>query len=277
MSLSTEPVKPQRIAPEQHERIWGSTQLEPWFPNPSGKVGEVWFREPASSVLVKFIFATENLSVQVHPDDALAQQLGHPCGKTEMWHILRTEPEAQIALGFRSPVTPDQVRRAAADGSIMDLVRWIPVFPGQTWFVPAGTVHAIGAGVALCEVQQNSDLTYRLFDYGRGRELHLDQSMRALNLGSQDPQPQPTGGVLVECPFFQVSRIDVAGQTAVPPSSLAIALAGSGTLGGLPFREGEVFATGGNRPLQLTGRASVLSVLTKTSEGPDQARSQGQP
>jgi len=271
MISSDELLRPNRLPPEFHQRIWGSVHLEPWFPNTPHNVGEVWFRQPDSPVLVKFIFATENLSIQVHPDDTLAQRYGFPQGKTEMWHILRAAPEAKIALGFNQVVTANQVRRAAGDGSIMELVRWIPVFPGQTWFIPAGAVHAIGAGVALCEVQQNSDLTYRLYDYGRGRELHLDQSIAAVDLSYRSAQPTLGLGVVVDCPFFQVTKAEIKRAGTSAPASLAIVLWGAGTLNGAPCRQGEVFATPSSQLLQFSGNASLLTVLTKTSTDPIQA------
>ena len=182
MNSSENLANPVALKPEPHERIWGSNRLEPWFPNTTKKIGEVWFRQAESAVLVKFLFATENLSVQVHPNDAMARRCGHARGKTEMWHILSAEPNARIAVGFQSTVTKEQVRSAAADGSIMGLLRWIPVQPGQSWFIPAGAVHAVGAGVTLCEIQQNSDLTYRLHDFGRGRDLHIEDSLQAADL-----------------------------------------------------------------------------------------------
>ncbi len=264
MISSPEAAKPHRLTPQPHPRIWGSTQLEPWFPNPPEKTGEVWFAQPDSTVLVKFIFTTENLSVQVHPGDAMAQQEGHARGKTEMWHILKAAPEAKIALGFESTVTRDQVASAAKDGSIMHLLRWIPVHPGETWFVPAGAVHAIGAGVTLCEVQQNSDVTYRLFDYGRGRDLHLAQSLRAADLAFSAPAPHTGTGVHVDSSYFQVARLDLKGEVVVNGASLAIILEGSGQLKDLPFRQGEVFSLAPDAAYTLTGDAALLTVSTRT-------------
>ena len=125
-------------------------------------------------LLVKLLFTSDNLSVQVHPGDAYAREHHNSRGKTEMWHILRAEPEAKIALGLRERVTPERLREAAQSGEIMELLNWVPARPGDTFFVPAGTIHAIGGGLALCEMQQHSDITYRLYDYGRPRELHLE-------------------------------------------------------------------------------------------------------
>ena len=261
MNLLGALTKPEQILPVLRERIWGSTHLSPWFPDPPHKIGEVWFPHPALDVLVKFLFTTENLSVQVHPGDSLARQQGFPRGKTEMWHILRAAPSAQIALGFAETVTPNQVRRASADESIMGLLRWIPVHQGQTWFIPAGAVHAIGAGITLCEIQQDSDLTYRLYDYGRERPLHLEESLSALDLSFQTPGPQSATNPLVDCPYFQVNLLRVEGNTVTDRSaSVVIAVEGEGLLESIPFKQGQVFRVPHGCTLQLSGRALLLTV-----------------
>src|SRR6266849_1343486 len=128
---------------------------------------EVWF-EGSSDIplLVKYIFTTAKLSVQVHPDDAYARSQGSPRGKTEMWHVLSAQPGAKIAAGFREAISEQRLREAALTGEIVDLLAWHEACPGDTFFIPAGTVHAIGEGLTLWEIQQNSDLTYRLYDYG---------------------------------------------------------------------------------------------------------------
>ena len=267
MSSSKKPGKPapERLEPEFHPRIWGSLHLEPFFPDQEQKIGEVWFRESDSTVLVKFLFTTDHLSVQVHPDDALAQQSGFPRGKTEMWHILRHDPGAQIALGFKREVTSKEVRAAALDGSISNLLCWRPVAAGQTWFIPAGTVHALGAGITLCEVQQNSDLTYRLFDYNRGRELHLDESLRAMSCAASDAEPvSNTKGKLVDCPHFQVSRVEASGVHSALQANLAVVLQGKATLGGTPVVAGEVWKLDPSWPQPFAGSAELLTVLTRT-------------
>ena len=125
----------------------------------------------------------------MHPDDEFAARTKNSRGKTEMWHILRADPGAQIALGFRRPITPERLRGASISGEIEQLLHWVDVQPGQTFFTPAGTVHAIGAGIALCEIQQHSDVTYRLYDYGRPRELHLDKAADVSNLAATSAGP----------------------------------------------------------------------------------------
>jgi mannose-6-phosphate isomerase len=162
------------------EKPWGRTELPPMFDAPQGeRVGEVWFTDGRADLplLAKYIFTSERLSIQVHPDDDQARARGLDRGKTECWYILEAEAGATLGLGLKHAVSADELRHAALDGSIEHLMDWRPVRAGDFFFVPAGTVHAIGAGISLLEFQQNSDVTYRLYDYGRPRELHLDDGM----------------------------------------------------------------------------------------------------
>src|ERR1035437_10257329 len=167
-----------KLTPAIYDKVWGSPLTEPWLANPERrKIGEIWFAAPeAMPILVKFLFTSERLSVQVHPDDVYARSHGNSCGKTEMWHILRADPDATAALGPREAVSKEFVGAAALNGMIVDLLQWVPAHAGDTFFVPAGTIHAVGGGLVLCEIQQFSDVTYRLFDYRRQpeRPLHLD-------------------------------------------------------------------------------------------------------
>lgn len=173
------------------EKPWGKDQLPPPFEEFSGRsVGEIWFEPPPelSSILIKYIFTSDKLSVQVHPSDTQARELGETDrGKEECWLILDAEPGATLGVGFRQPLDGEAMRAAALDGSIEGLMEWYPVKRGDFFYIPAGTVHAIGAGVSLIEIQQNSDITYRLYDYGRPRELHLDQSVAVAVGGPHDP------------------------------------------------------------------------------------------
>ncbi len=158
---------------------WGRTQLPGVFTTASSQpVGEVWFvGDEHSPLLAKYLFTSENLSVQVHPNDEQARSRGLARGKAECWFVLDAEPGARIGLGLRRKVSSDTLRRAALDGSVEQLIEWRPVAPGDFFFVPPGTIHAIGAGISLLELQQNSDVTYRLYDYGRPRDLHLDDGI----------------------------------------------------------------------------------------------------
>ena len=203
-------------------RPWGVDALPtPFVSPPDERIGEVWFTPPAEldSLLVKYIFTSEKLSVQVHPSDAQAPA-GH-CGKEECWLVLAAEPGATLAIGFNAPIGPEAMRAAALDGSIEQLLCWYPVKPGDFFYIPAGTVHAIGPGLSLIEIQQNSNITYRLFDYGRPRELHLDAGVKVAQGAPHDPANRrhvPGRGEvgLVDGPHFRLDRIDGApgGATA---------------------------------------------------------------
>jgi mannose-6-phosphate isomerase len=236
---------PVRLKPAHHERVWGI----PWPDGPhAGKtIGEAWFMaDPPLPILPKFLYTSANLSVQVHP--------GGECGvgKTEMWHILEAEPGATIALGFKQPVSAAQMREAALNGTIEGLLRYIPVKPGETYFIPAGTVHAIGAGLTICEIQQNSDITYRLYDYGRPRELHLDLGIGAVKLdgwrhpGACVPEDSADGWKrLVACPYFLTDSIELGGPLKYQPLSsrfeLLICTAGGGSIDGRRLNDFEVW------------------------------------
>lgn len=226
-------MRAQRLEPIFQERVWGSADLSPWYPQPPKKTGEVWFTsDPPPPLLVKLLFTTEKLSVQVHP--------GGPQGKTEMWHVLRAEPGAAVAAGFREPVTAERLREASLSGEVERLLQWWPVEAGDTIFIPAGTVHAIGAGLTICEIQQYSDITYRLYDYGRGRELHLDEGIGVASLGRHPGPVRPSGDHLVRCEYFDTSRLAIDGDAEVSAGLIAL-LHGHGEIEGQPCRAGEVW------------------------------------
>jgi mannose-6-phosphate isomerase len=175
-----------RLETKRVEKPWGRRDLWPGFedvPENGNPVGEVWFQAPKGAgeddpaLLVKYLFTADKLSVQVHPTDAYARAHGHERGKSEAWQVLSAEPRATIALGTLKPMTKDELRRDAEDGTIEDKLDWKAVKADQFWFSPAGTIHAIGPGLVVVELQQNVDLTYRLYDYGSDRELHLDDGV----------------------------------------------------------------------------------------------------
>ena len=174
------------------EKPWGRTQIPAIFPNPEGrKIGEIWFDGPEGErppLLVKYIFTSEKLSIQVHPNDAEGRERGLPGGKEECWYILDAEPDATLGIGLTRALSGEELKAAALDGSIERLMDWKPVKPGDFFFIPAGTVHAIGAGITLVEVQQNVDVTYRLYDYGRPRKLHLEDGVA---VSKAEPYPFP--------------------------------------------------------------------------------------
>lgn len=199
------------------DKPWGVARLPAPFETPGDRqIGEVWFEPPAAleQLLIKYIFTSEKLSVQVHPSDAQteAKGLGRQ-GKEECWLVIAAEPGATLGIGFDRAIDADAMHAAALDGSIEGLMTWHAVKPGDFFYIPANTVHAIGAGVSVIEIQQNSDITYRLYDYGRPRELHLEDGM-AVAKGEpyRDPRQQhlPDRGEvsLVEGPLFRLVRYD---------------------------------------------------------------------
>ena len=168
---------------------WGRTDIPEHFGGASDeRLGEIWFqREDGGTddpLLVKYLFTSEQLSVQVHPDDAAARQAGHPRGKDEAWVVLDAEPGASIGMGLNRPASPEELRAAALDGSVVGMLDWRQVEKGDAFYSPAGTIHSIGAGLTLLEVQQNCDVTYRLYDFDRPRELHLDDGVTAARTDS---------------------------------------------------------------------------------------------
>ncbi|MHB8302330.1 MAG: type I phosphomannose isomerase catalytic subunit [Acidobacteriaceae bacterium] len=161
-------------------------------------------------LLMKVLFPREKLSVQVHPDDAMARKHGEPHGKTECWYALDAAPDAAVALGLQAGTTQAAIQAAIESHTLEDLLRWVPVKKGDMIFVDAGTVHAIGPGVTLLETQQNSDMTYRLYDYGRPRELHLEHGMQAVRLqtdaGKVGPRTNGNKTLLIQSKYFRVDR-----------------------------------------------------------------------
>jgi mannose-6-phosphate isomerase len=244
------PIGPIALRPIFSERIWGAETLPACYPQPtSGKpIGEAWltaktciansgphkgasleeltklypeaFASDASAefpLLIKTLFPRAKLSVQVHPNDAQAQQLGQPCGKTECWYVLSAEPGAELALGFREETSPNQIRAAIADGTLEDKLRYLPVKAGDMVFVDAGTVHSIGAGVVVLETQQYSDITYRLYDFGRPRELHIDDALavtRTITAAGLVPPLAMNGFTrLIASDYFIVDRFSPSQET----------------------------------------------------------------
>jgi mannose-6-phosphate isomerase len=205
------------------EKPWGRTALPAPFAASGGRrIGEIAFAAPEGErlpLLVKYIFTSERLSIQVHPDDDAARARGLANGKSECWYVLDAEPGALLGLGPREPVDAARLRQAAEDGSIVDLLDWKPARAGDFFDVPAGTVHAIGPGLALVELQQHSDTTYRLYDYGRPRLLHLDD---AIAVASRARYPESRRGhaapdeekILLAGPLFSLVHIP-AGEDEV--------------------------------------------------------------
>lgn len=216
--------------------------LPPPFSADGERIGEIWFEPPPelSALLVKYLFTSDKLSVQVHPPGA--------GGKEECWLVIDAEPDAVLGVGFRKRLSPAQMRAAALDGSIEHLLDWHPVSAGDFIYLPAGTVHAIGGGLSLIEVQQNSDVTYRFYDYGRPRDLHLDEAVAVAHGAPHDPSFRghvPAHGhvSLVRGPWFRLDRAEGQPDAELAErydgALLAIPLDGAVTVAGEAVAPGE--------------------------------------
>jgi mannose-6-phosphate isomerase len=279
---------PSRLAPVFVARIWGARKLEPLFQVPHGSepIGEVWLTgqqcvfatgsfagrslgdvwpslgpewtgtrlgpTPRIPLLVKFLFPEDKLSIQVHPSDEYArghESVPNPAGKTEMWYVIASRPGAEIGLGFQPGVTAESFQRAIDDGSVEQTLRQIPVRPGEVYFVPAGTAHMIGPGMVLCEIQQHSDITYRVFDFNRRqadgtlRQLHVQQALDVLDFGPSRGGPTKpirvqsgtlTKTYLAACPYFATEKWEfsapVSGATSGDRFEILIVISGRGRL-----------------------------------------------
>ena len=175
-------------------------------------------------LLIKLIDAQDDLSIQVHPNDQLARERHNSYGKTEMWYVLASEPGAALYVGFNKPVTREEYLQHVNDGTLADLLDKVPVKPGDTFFIPAGTIHAIGRGLLIAEIQQTSDITYRVFDWnrvdanGKGRELHTELALDAIDVEAKHQYnktraPRKNEAVnLVNSPYFITNVVEVSGE-----------------------------------------------------------------
>jgi mannose-6-phosphate isomerase len=213
-----------RLVPRMVEKPWGRTDLPAQFGAAAAPVGEIWFEHPGAPLplLVKWLFTSDRLSVQVHPNDAQAAAAGLPGGKEECWVVVAADPGACLGIGTTRELGPDALRAAAMSGEIATLLDWKPVSAGDWFHIAPGTVHAIGAGITLIEVQQAADVTYRLFDYGRPRALHIEA---AVAVSRAMPYQDPRHG-----------RLDIADQPALLSrcSSFSLYHGGGGRFEGLP-------------------------------------------
>ncbi len=253
------------------EKVWGRRDLPAVFGGPvaGAPVGEICFEHPDGrevALAIKYLFTGERLSVQVHPDSAAAADGGHKCGKDEAWLVLAAEPGATIGLGLARTVSRAELRQAAEDGSLEALVDWRPAAAGDVLYAPAGTIHALGAGLSLIEVQQACDLTYRLYDYGRARGLHIAQAVavaRPEPYRRETPRRRLEDGreVLAEGRAFVLERWTGAAERTVPggqPTWL-VPLAGSATLDGEPACAGEAWLIEDGGGVTLDAEAVVLA------------------
>ncbi|HKV25144.1 MAG TPA: type I phosphomannose isomerase catalytic subunit [Candidatus Acidoferrum sp.] len=326
-----------RIEPQFVQRIWGSRTLAPLFPekaNLKEPIGEVWltgtnchvatgpfagktlaeawrevpaewrgekFKEPGDfPLLLKFIFPQDKLSIQVHPDDAYAERHEKAAGgrgKTEMWHVVSAEPEAQVLIGLKPGVDKAKFLAALETHTVEDLFQAHSARAGDTFFLPAGTPHTIGPGMVICEVQQYSDVTYRVYDYGRvdaqgkPRELHVAKALEVIDFGASKGGKVPRTSLLAgregrrelaRCAYFSAERLDFdrdAHFTFAGPERrehsfhLMVILAGDGIVaslprrgagGEIPFRQGECWFVPANAfregcEFHSNGKVSLLT------------------
>ncbi|WP_338425846.1 class I mannose-6-phosphate isomerase [Sphingopyxis kveilinensis] len=253
------------------EKPWGRTDIPSDFGDLGDRrVGEIWFSHADgrdSPIMVKFLFTSERLSIQVHPDDEAAAAAGYPRGKEECWLVLDADPGAELGVGLTETTTREALREAALDGSIVDMIDWRTATPGDFVYNRAGTIHAIGAGLTVVEVQQNVDCTYRLYDYDRPRELHLDAG---LAVSATVPRPDKRDGpvtasdnrLLVDGPHFRL--LHLAGPDAVahlPPGNadyIFTPLSPGCTIEGEVIQLGECVATDRADGIALAAGARAL-------------------
>jgi mannose-6-phosphate isomerase len=300
-------LQPFKLKPTFAERVWGRESLTPWFTETgmTGKVGEAWLTgkdcvidggdehgrtlgdlaaqctgtlgDGEFPLLVKLLFPDDKLSVQVHPDDHQAQQLGFLNGKTECWYVLDARPGAEVACGVHDGTTLDEIRAAITAGTLESLLKMIPVKTGDMIFVDAGTIHAIGPGVTLLEVQQVSDTTYRLFDYGRDRELHLEEGLAVV-------KPKTKAGLaesialneftrLIKDKYFIVDRFELAAGTvvemAMEGAGCVVGIAGGCAIDAVRFGQGEtvVIPPGSFTASSAAGGTFIRAMVPEVEKG----------
>lgn len=255
---------------------WGVRDLQPWssLDGSADAVGELWFERAGQhalnpALLLKLLFTSEPLSIQVHPDDTFARAMGMPNGKSEAWYILSVGPDARIGVGLQQRVTPQQLRASIKDGSITELVHWRPVAKDDVIYIPAGTIHAIGAGIVLAEIQQRSDATFRLFDFGRQRELHEDNGVAVAHPWPLRASCHPTRltsvrTALIASRHFVLERVELPEDSSwallAEPETWILTLGGHAAIGLSAASIGQAIFVGGGRTSIEVG-ANGLSAL----------------
>ena len=261
-----------KLQPHRVEKPWGRHRLWPGFddaPTDGPAIGEVWFQQPGDTtpdLLIKYLFTSQPLSVQVHPNDDQAHARNLPRGKDECWNVLGAQPDSTIALGTHEPISKERLRDAALDGSIEKLLDWKPVRQGDFLYCPSGTIHAIGGGLTVIEIQQNSETTYRLYDYGSDRELHLDDGIAVADPVPYQPitSPGPAGEgryVQVEGPKFVLERWTGGEHRVDLPDGRTgwlVPIAGGGEVAGVPFKAGECVTLTGRELVRAGDDADLL-------------------
>ena len=295
-----------KLYPDCKDNLWGGTRLKQFYGKVTEKeiVAESWelsFHKdgptrvadgktlqetltkeelgsncegfPFFPMLIKFIDAKQNLSVQVHPSDDYALQYENSFGKTEMWYVVDADEGAGLYLGFNRTVTQDEYEAAIANNTLTELLNFYPVQPGDCYFIPSGTIHAISSGCLICEIQQNSNLTYRVYDYGRTdakgnpRELHVEKALKVTKLEKYTPQAMEIdrgwGKLIGASRYFTTTKVVVNGAFEIPMDKASFkcvsVVAGSCELGGETFRAGDsIFITAGDESVHGSGNCTLI-------------------
>ena len=257
-----------KLEPTLKNYIWGGHKLnKEWNKRADFPVAESWeLSKDGIPLLIKLIDAASNLSVQVHPTDEFARlREGAPYGKTEAWYVLDAEKGSVIYLGLAQDVTREQLQKAISDGTVLNLLNKIEVQRGQTYLIPSGELHAIGSGVTVYEIQQNCNVTYRAYDYGRvdadgkPRELHVDKVLACANLTKLEIPPQKEGNLLTKCQYFSLYRNSgVASFTFHDTFCAVTVIDGEITLNNLSLIKGETAFVPAGEHVEVSGSGEYL-------------------
>ena len=249
------------------EKIWG---YELWIASthPNGKQED--FERLVGGdypLLIKVIQANDTLSVQVHPDDALASKWENSRGKTECWYVLNAQENARLIYGMNGHYTDEELKTAIENNKLEDYMRFVTVKKGDFAYIPAGTVHAIGGGLRLLEVQQSSDITYRLYDWGRGRECHIEKGIKSIKeFKNQNVVPFP--GTFV-CPYFCIEELCIDGKLEGSFSNenagLLFVVDGEGTIGGFSAKAEQIFAFERAEHFVVDGKLHLMKITPRNA------------
>jgi mannose-6-phosphate isomerase len=263
---------------------WGVKDLRPWSDagGDGNAIGEILYERTCNdavgpALLLKLLFTSQPLSIQVHPDDAFAHAMGLANGKTEAWYVLTAAPDAKVALGLSRRLTPQQLRKAIDDDSIADMIVWHAVSANDVIFVPGRTIHTIGAGLIIAELQQRSDATFRLFDPGRQRELHIEDAILVADAGPADFEMRPNQltaerRLLVSSPHFVFERIDLAANSSwyleAERETWLLVLSGSAVAGSFQVALGDALFAQLDRVEIDAGAGGMVGLVAYTGGGP---------
>ena len=230
-------------------------------------IGPISNRFPYFPLLIKLIDAEESLSIQVHPSDEYALKNENSYGKTEMWYIIDAEKDAGLYLGFNKNYSLEEIEESLNKGSITSLLNFIPVKKGDSFLIKSGTVHAIGKGIRLIEIQQNSDLTYRLYDYnrvdkdGNKRELHIEKALKVIN-NHKYQKEEPVNGVIAKTPYFTVTKKEIDGELEINANKESFVsftfINGEGKVDKIPYRQYDTFYLPYGKKCLIKGKGTII-------------------